>query len=281
MSRSTPALTVETPLRPATATLTVVAATARVFLLRFASNPIMVIRGPLSPVLILMSFHLVYVVSGQAEVEGQDAMAYLVIGMLATLAWSSTVWGAGNALQSEIYQGTIRAVLVAPQPLGAVIVGHGIGSMLYNLPALLVSVVTGWLLGADVHVAHPLAALASLLLLYASCLCVGVGFGGLFLLSRQSNALSNFLQQPVYLLAGFFVPRSVLPGWLQPVSDAFPVSHAVDALRRTVLSGASFADIAPVVAATVVTSAAFLGAGVLGLRRLDTVVRRHATLDPA
>ena len=99
MSRSTPAVTVETPLRPATASLTVVAATARVFLLRFASNPVMVIRCPLSPVLLLMSFHLVYARSGQAEVEGRDAMAYRVIGMVATLAWSSASWGGGGTLQ--------------------------------------------------------------------------------------------------------------------------------------------------------------------------------------
>ena len=261
--------------------ITVVGATMRVFLLRYASNPIMLIRGPLSPVVMLVSFSLVYAVSGQDRVGGQDALGFLVIGMLGTLAWSSTVWGAGNALQAETYQGTIRAVMAAPQPLWTLIVGHGLGAMLYEVPALLVSIGTGLALGADTAIASVAAALISLLALYAACLCVGVGFGGLFLLTRQSNAMSNFLQGPVYLLAGFFVPRSVLPGWLQPLSDAFPVSHAVDALRRTVLAGGSLRDVAGSLAATAATSAAFLLAGVLGLRRLDTVVRRHATMDLA
>ncbi|MEP6665535.1 MAG: hypothetical protein ABJA81_03710 [Nocardioidaceae bacterium] len=113
--------TVETALRPGHAELRVVKATARVFLLRFASNPIMVIRGPLGPLLILLSFHLVYDVSGQNRVDGLDAMGFLVVGMLGTLVWSSTAWGAGNALQAETYLGTISAIMIAPQRVSSVI----------------------------------------------------------------------------------------------------------------------------------------------------------------
>ncbi len=257
----------------------VVAATARVFVLRFASNPIMVIRGPLGPLLLLMAFHLVYQVSGQHRVAGYDPMGFLVIGMFGTLVWSSTVWGAGNALQAEAYQGTISAVMVAPQRLSAVICGYGVGSMLFNLPALLVSLAAGLLLEADFEVAHPVAAVLALASLYACCLCIGVGFGGVFILSRQSNALSNFLQGPIYLLAGFFVPRSVLPDWVRPFSDVLPVAHAVEALQRSWLAGQSLSQIAPALAATALTSAVFLLVGVAGLKRLDEVVRRRGTLD--
>jgi ABC-2 type transport system permease protein len=270
---------VESSLRPGPANLRVVTATTRVFLLRFASNPIMMIRGPLGPFLLLLTFHLVYDVSGQTEVDGVAAMGFLVIGMLGTLVWSSTVWGAGNALQAETYQGTISAVLVAPQRISAVILGHGVGSMLFNLPALLVCVVTGYGFGADVRIDDPLAAIISLLSLYLCCLCIGLGFGGVFILSRQSNALSNFLQGPIYLLAGFYVPRSALPGWLQSVSDVLPIAHAVEALRTTVLAGGSLSDVTPALVATAVTSVAFLLVGVVGLNRLDEVVRRRGTLD--
>jgi ABC-2 type transport system permease protein len=271
--------TVETPLRPGRAELRVVHATARVFVLRFASNPLQAIRAPLGPFLILLSFHLVYQVSGQTSVDGLDAMGFLVIGMLGTLVWSSTVWGAGNALQDETYQGTISAVIIAPQRVSSVILGYGVGSMLFNLPALAVSVATGFLLGADFQVDHPAAALLALVALYACCLCIGLGFGGIFILTRQSNSLSNFLQGPVYLLAGFFVPRSALPDWLQPFSDILPISHAVEALHKTMLSGASIAQIGPELGATALTSAVFLIAGLAGLHRMDDVVRRRATLD--
>ncbi len=271
--------TVETSLRPGATSLRLVAATVRVYFLRFASNPILLIRSPFQPLLILLGFHLAYTVSDQTSVAGVDAMGFLVVGMLATLAWSSTVWGAGNALQAEVYQGTISAVVAAPGRVSSVILGYGLGSMVVNLPALAVSILTGLLLGADVRIDSPAAAVLALIALYACCLCIGLGFGGLFILSRQSNALSNFLQGPVYLLGGFFVPRSALPEGLQRVSDILPIAHATDAVRAALLSGAGLGDIAGDLIATALTSILFLAAGLWGLHRLDEVVRRRGTLD--
>ena len=68
-------------------------ATVRVFLLRFASNPIMVIRGPLTPILLLIAFRLAYSASGHNEVSGQSTVGFLVIGMLGTMAWNAAIWG--------------------------------------------------------------------------------------------------------------------------------------------------------------------------------------------
>ena len=271
--------TVETAIRPGRADLRLVAATVRVFLLRFASNPILMIRAPLTPVLILIGFHLAYEVSGQEQVGNASAMGFLVIGMLGTGAWSSTVWGSGNAIQSEVYEGTISSVIAAPGRISAVITGHGLGSIVFGLPALLVSIVVGIAFGADFNIDHPFAALVSLFAVYAGCLCIGLAFGGLFVLTRQSNAMSNFLQTPMYLLAGFFVPRTALPEWLQKISDLLPVSHAIDALRSTTLTGGSFADVWPALVATAGTSVLFLLAGLWSLHRLDDVVRRRGTLD--
>lgn len=272
-------LTIEHDLYPHRGDVRLVTATARVFLLRYASNPITLIRAPLSPVLILIGFHLAYDVSGQQTVGGANATGFLVTAILGTSAWSATVWGSGNAIQTEVYEGTIGSVIAAPGKISAVITGHGIGSMLFSLPALLVTVGVGVGFGARFDIASPLAAALSLLAVYLCCLCIGLAFGGLFVLSRQSIAMSNFLQAPIYLLASLFVPRSALPDWLQTVSDLLPIAHAIDALRATALSGASLGDVAATLAATAGTSALFLFAGLWSLRRLDDAVRRRGTLD--
>ncbi len=272
-------VTFETELRGRHGDARLVMATARVFMLRYASNPIMLLRAPLSPVLILVGFHLAYDVSGQHTVGGTGAMGFLVTGMLGTGAWSSTVWGSGNAIQSEVYEGTISSVIAAPGRISAVITGYGVGSILFGLPALLVSIGVGIGFGARFEIDHPVAAAVSLLAVYVCCLCIGLAFGGLFVLTRQSNAMSNFLQAPVYLLAGFFVPRSALPDWLQGVSDALPVAHAIDALRATALTGASMSDVAATLGMAAGTSVLFLAAGLWGLHRLDDAVRRRGTLD--
>jgi len=254
-------------------------ATARAFLLRWASNPIMLIRSPLIPILLLVSFHFVYRATGQDRVGGQDVMGFLVIGMLATLAWTAAVWGSGNALQSEIYAGTIGAVIVAPGRTPAVILGYGLGSIIWDLPGLAACLAVGIPLGAHFDIADPAAAAICLVAIYLSTLAIGVAFGGLFILSRQSNAMSNFLQGPIYLLAGFYVPRSSLPGWLEKVSDVLPIAYAVDAMRRTALSGESLSDVWRPLLAMAATSMLFLFAAVWSMSRLDHAVRRSGTLD--
>ena len=199
--------------------------------------------------------------------------------MLGMLAWNGTIWGSGHALQSEIYSGTIAAVIAAPTRTPPVVLGYGIGSILWDLPGLASCIAAGALLGAGYDVADPVAAVVALVAVYVSSLCIGLGFGGLFILSRQSNALSNFLQAPVWLLAGFYVPRSVLPEWLQPVSDLVPLAHATDALRASTLAGQSLGDIGGELAAAAGTSAVFLALGLWSLRRMDHVLRRRGTLD--
>lgn len=271
--------TVDIDIRPRASDLRLVLATVRVFLLRYASNPIMLVRSPLGPVLILVGYHLAYDVSGQREIDGMSAMGFLVIGMLATGAWSSTVWGSGNAIQSQIYEGTISSVIAAPGRISAVITGHGVGSIIFGVPAVVASVLVGLGFGAHFAISDPAAVLLCLVAVYVSCLCIGLAMGGLFVLSRQSNALSNFFQAPVYLLAGFFVPRTALPDWLQKVSDVLPVAHATDALRDTALRGAGLTDVVGALGATAATSALFLAAGLWGLHRLDDAVRRRGTLD--
>jgi ABC-2 type transport system permease protein len=254
-------------------------ATVRVHLLRWASTPIMLIRAPLIPLLLMVTFALAYEISGQSTVPAEDVVGFLVIGMVGMLAWNSTIWGSGHALQSEIYSGTIAAVVAAPTRTPPVVLGYGIGAILWDLPGLASCIGAGALLGAGYDISDPVAVLVAVVAVYVSSLCIGVGFGGLFILSRQSNALSNFLQAPVWLLAGFYVPRSVLPDWLQPVGELIPLAHTMDALRAAALDGQSLAGLGGDLLAAGATSALFLAAGWWGLRQVDNVVRRRGTLD--
>ena len=120
--------------------------------------------------------------------------------------------------------------------------------------------------------------LAGAALLIAS-LCAGFAFAGLFILSRRGNLIANFLQMPIYLLAGFFVPRTSLPPWLHGLSDAIPASHAVDALRASTLAGASLRGVAPDITACLIISGIYAVVGLAALRKVENVAKRAGQLD--
>ena len=86
----------------------------------------------------------------------------------------------------------------------------------------------------------PLAALPGLLLVSVG---VGVVFGGIGLLfaalSPSMHALSlvfTLVATPLYFFSGTFFPISVLPGWLQPIAWAAPLTPLVE-LARGVSTG--------------------------------------------
>jgi ABC-2 type transport system permease protein len=199
--------------------------------------------------------------------------------MVGLITWSSSIWASGYAIENERAGGTAAALFLSPASRIAVIAGYGLGSFVWLLPSLGVVLLLALATGARFQIAEPAAVLAALLAVAGASLATGFAFAGLFILSRRANLLANFFQAPIYLLAGFVVPRASLPDWLQPLAALVPAGHAVDALRAATLRGASLADIATPLLLTVAVAAAYALAGVISLRRVEHAAKRSGHLD--
>ncbi|GAC1325307.1 MAG: hypothetical protein NVSMB22_15050 [Chloroflexota bacterium] len=257
----------------------VVLATTRAYLKRFSAYLIQLIRWPLGPLIMFVTFRITYSVSGRTHVDGATAAGFLFVGMIGMVMWTSTVWASGYALEFERYEGTSGALFLSPASRAAVVAGYGLGSFIWFLPSFVILVLLGLMTGARLQVSDPLALLLSVLAAALASLAVGFFFSGLFILSRRGNLIANFIQAPVYLLAGFLVPVSSLPAALRPLSDAIPASHAILALRQTALSGATLAQAWKEIALTLAISALYWLVGLVGLRRVEHVAKRAGRLD--
>lgn len=259
--------------------LWVVWATVRNYNLQFASNTIQLLRGPTGAVLGFLAIMLVYRISGQTAVAKDDVLGFLLTGEIAVYAWGATVWACGFGLQMEAHRGTLGPVFVSPASRMAVVTGYGIGNFAFSLPSVICLLIVGFGFGARLEIGSPLLAVVSLGAIYVSALCIGIACGGLFILSRQANSLANFLQTPIYILAGFYFPRSVLPDWIEPIATILPIAHAVDALRAAVLDGAGWSDTAPELLATLTGCVVFLLIGIWSMRRVEHAVRGSGDLN--
>ena len=264
---------------PAREFVAVMLATARVKQRAWASNVILLIRRPVTPTLYFLSVLLAYEISGQTAVPEDQVVGFLIVGTLAIQAWDATVWSCGFGLQMDAYSGTLPSILAAPANRMAVVLGYGLGDFVLSASAILTTLLVGLAFGATFDVADPLLALACLVLVYASALAIGVACSGLFILSRNANPLANFLQTPIYILAGFYFPRSVLPDWLEPVGGLLPITHALEALRASMLAGAGWGALWDEIALTILASGGFLLLGVWSMRRVDHELRRTGALN--
>jgi ABC-2 type transport system permease protein len=257
----------------------VVGTTARGFVTRSNAYLIDMIRWPLFPLVYYVMMRLTYSVSGQQTVAGYDTSAFLLVGMFGFITWSGTIWSSGYAIEYERSEGTIAALFLSPASRVAVIGGYGLGGFGWMLPSFISMAILGLVTGARFNVADPLAAICAVLAMLVGSLATGFALAGLFILSRRANLLANFLQRPGELLAGALFPRTSLPGPLYALSNCLPVSHALDALRASLLGAATLRDTLPAIGLTLAVSAVYMLIGMLSLRKVEHAAKRSGDLD--
>jgi ABC-type multidrug transport system permease subunit len=98
-------------------------------------------------------------------------------------------------------------------------------------------------------------------------------------LTRRANMWANFLQSPIHLLSGMVVPVSDLPGSLSWFAAVFPMSAGMNALRDSLLSGATLGEITEPLLRFSLSSLALLLIGTLLLRRVENVAKRGGQFD--
>ena len=97
---------------------------------------------------------------------------------------------------------------------------------------------------------HAHIAVGSLALLIGVALLALASFSGLGLLAtatliqtKRGGTLIGFAASAFALLGGVFYPVSILPGWLQAMAHALPISYALDGVRRASLRSPDLAAI--------------------------------------
>jgi ABC-2 type transport system ATP-binding protein len=252
----------------------VVTATAVAYGRRMSAYLIDIIRIPLYPLLTFAIWRIAYTISGQEQVDDAGVAGFLLVGMVGLITWNSTIWSSGYAIEYERAGGTAAALFLSPAWWRS----SRLGSLVRLAVALSRVVMLLALATGAVQIAEPGGAGGAGAVVRAS-LATGFAFAGLFILSRRANLLANFLQAPIYLLAGFIVPRTSLPDWLQPLAALVPAGHAIDALRAATLRGADLADITTPLVLALATSAGYALAGIISLRRVEHAAKRSGQLD--
>ena len=257
----------------------VVSSTSVTSFKRMTAYIINVIRIPIFPAGMFLTSYVAWNAAGVEAIEGVNVSGFLLAGMIGLICWSSSVWWSGSAIENERYEGTIAALFLTPASRVAVVIGHGLGGLLYMVPSFAVIGLLGVITGARLNIVSLAAVVASGLALIVASLAMGFLLASFFILTRRANLMANIIQHPLYLVGGFMVPRDQLPAWLYWISEAMPIAHAVDAFRASLLASASLGDVSNALLATLLTSSLFVLIGILGIRKVEHVAKRSGQLD--
>ena len=176
---------------------------------------------------------------------GSRYIDFLIPGLLGMNLMGGSIWSMGFAIVDARRRKLMKRLVATPMPRHYFLL-----SFLISRLAMLV-VEVGAFLGFAVLV-FGVPVRGSLVLVAALCVLGTLAFGaiGLLLSSRArtietASGLMNLTMLPMWILSGVFFSSQRFPDVVQPIIEALPLTALNDALRATMLQGATLTQIAP------------------------------------
>lgn len=149
-----------------------------------------------------------------------------------------------NDIRQTMTQGTFEALCSAPVHYSWLLFCSSIWPFVFETLRVVIFFLTARLIfGLVLPNANWLAALIVLILTIPIFLLFGMVSAGILIVVKRGDPVNWIFSSLSALLAGTMFPVTVLPEWLQKVAFFLPLTHALEALRQSLLVGASLKDI--------------------------------------
>ncbi|MGW1160036.1 ABC transporter permease [Streptomyces sp. NPDC002519] len=161
---------------------------------------------------------------------------YLAPGIIAQSAMFIAIFY-GIMIIWERDAGILTKLLVTPTPRAALITGKAFAAGVKALIQALVVVVIAALLGVAMtwNPLRLLGVAAAVVLGSAFFSCLSMTIAGIVLTRDRLMGIGQAITMPLFFGSNALYPVAVMPGWLQAISRANPLSYQVDALRGLLL----------------------------------------------
>ncbi len=207
---------------------------------------------------------------------------FVVLGGAMTAFWLNVLWGMAAQLFWEREVGNLQLFMVAPMSRMALLADMALGGLFTSAVRALSTLVLGVLI-FQVHImmADPLALVAVFTLTMLAVYGMGMALSSLFLMyGRDAWNISNLLQEPVYLMSGFYFPVRELGMVVSAVASLIPITLGLDAMRQ-LLFGELAGGLLPVTVEVVILAlqaAIFIWLAAFSLDRMEQRGRREGRL---
>jgi ABC-2 type transport system permease protein len=167
---------------------------------------------------------------------GIPYLDYLAPGIIAQSAMFIAIFY-GIMIIWERDSGVLTKLLVTPTPRAALVTGKafaaGVKAVVQAVVVILIAAILGVALTWNPLKLIGVAAVVILGSAFFSCLSMTIA--GIVRTRDRLMGIGQAITMPLFFSSNALYPVSVMPGWLQPISRANPLSYEVDALRGLLL----------------------------------------------
>ena len=172
-----------------------------------------------------------------------ETLVYASLGAAVMGVWTATSVTAGSALARQRWHGTLELLAAAPTHFALILLPMTLATSAIGLYCIASTLLWGWLVfGIALNIAHPLLFGLSILATIIAVGMLGFLIAVLFVRHRAAWALGAASEYPVWLVCGFLVPLSLLPGWVRPISWLLAPTWGMRAIRESATGGSSLPD---------------------------------------
>jgi ABC-2 type transport system permease protein len=218
------------------------------------------------------------IVQDSIALESRDYFPFLVVGISSIAVITAAATALPGAIGSSIASGTFEALLSTRVPISSIVMGLSVYPLLWNLLRMVLLLILLAVIGLQVFWGGALLAALVILLLVAAYFAVALISASLILVFRTSGPLTIGVISISGLLGGVYYSTSVIPSWIQQLSALVPLTYGLRALRRVLLTGASFSEVWTDVAMLSLFAGVLLAAGAFSFAAALQHSRRAGTL---
>ncbi len=224
-----------------------------------------------------------YVYVYRAIQAPEDYIGFAVVGGAMTAFWLNVMWSMSAQMYWEKETGNLALYIMAPNSLMAILLGMAMGGLFATtLRAAVILVLGTWFFHVPFAVTNFLQLFAVFVLTMIALYGLGMLFASLFLLfGRDAWQITNMLQEPVYLLSGFYFPVKSFGFAVALTASILPLTLGLDAMRQLVFASGptlGFLSVPIEIGVLNVLSVAFIAAAKYWLGRMERLAVQEGTL---
>lgn len=214
----------------------------------------------------------------------REFTGFVVLGGAMTAYWMNVLWSMASQLYWEKETGNLELYIIAPTSRMAILLGMAAGGIASTtIRALGVLTVGVLIFRVPMEVTSVPALVAVFLLTLIALYGLGMLLSSLFLLwGRQAWHLANLLQEPVFLVSGFYFPVRALGFFVALGASIVPITLGLDAMRQLLypqmMEGLRFLPVGAELGALAVLGIVFLVFAHRALRYFEALARREGRL---
>jgi len=212
------------------------------------------------------------------EQYGGNIIAYLIIGSAFTAFLGVSLNSFQGAIRSEQQMGTLEHLLMSNTKLELLLVYSGVWNFLHTLlnVCILLAVIV-IIFGVRLEM-NFIGAAFTLVLTILGLSGVGLMSAGVIMVTKVGDPIIWIFTTLTGLLGGVLFPIAYLPPYLKIISYLLPTTHALHALRLTLIQNISFLQILPQITVLILTCMITLPLGFYMFRWGFNKARRAGTI---